>query len=292
MTAAGDRAVSERFEDERARLHALARHLLGSDADAEDVLQEAWLRLHRTDAAEIDNLPGWLTTVVSRLCLDALRRRATRREDPLDATADGSADEPVDAARGPEDEALLADSVGPALLVVLDQLRPVERLSFVLHDVFGLPFDEVAAIVGRSPDAVRQLTSRARRRITGRRPDGTVDVARQRRVVAAFLDASRHGRFDDLLAVLAPDVVVRADAVAAAMGAEAEIRTSQAVATAYTGRARALRLALLDGVPGGVWSMGGEVKVAFEFTVVDDLITELVLVADPERLAALEVDYL
>ncbi|MGN6609108.1 MAG: sigma-70 family RNA polymerase sigma factor [Jatrophihabitans sp.] len=281
-------AITERFEAERDRLHAVARQLLGSAADADDVVQEAWLRLHRTDAGEIDNLSAWLTTVVSRLCLDQLRRRAARREDPLDEAPPRADDTGPD----PEREALLGDAVGPALVVLLDSLRPVERLSFVLHDVFAVPFDEIAEIVGRSPDAVRQLTSRARRRVQGRRPDGSIDVARQQRVVKAFLEASRHGRFDDLLAVLAPDVVVRADAVAAAMGAEVEIRTAQAVATAYNGRAKALRLALLDGVPGGVWAVAGEVKVAFEFTVVDDRITELVLVADPERLATLEVDYL
>jgi RNA polymerase sigma-70 factor (ECF subfamily) len=283
--------ITERFEAERGRLTALARQMLGSPADADDVVQEAWLRLQRTDtdgsADGIENLGGWLTTVVSRLCLDVLRRRATRREDPIEDAARVAHDGP-----DPEREALLADAVGPALMVVLDSMRPVERLSFVLHDVFALSFDEIADIVGRSPDAVRQLTSRARRRVQSRQADGSVDVTRQKRVVAAFLDASRHGRFDDLLAVLAPDVVVRADAVAAAMGAEAEIRTAEAVATAYTGRARALRLALLDGVPGGVWAMAGEVKVAFVFTVADDRITELVLVADPERLAALEVDYL
>jgi RNA polymerase sigma-70 factor (ECF subfamily) len=278
--------ITEQFEAQRDRLHGLARQMLGSASDADDVLQEAWLRLHRTDTAEVENLGGWLTTVVSRLCLDALRRRATRREDPID-----DAERVVHDGPDPEREALLGDAVGPALMVVLDSMRPVERLAFVLHDVFALSFDEIAVIVERSPDAVRQLTSRARRRVQGRRPAGSVDVVRQERVVRAFLDASRHGRFDDLLAVLAPDVVVRGDAAAIAMGTEPEIRTAQTVATLYNGRARAARFALLDGVPGAVWAMAGEVKVAFEFTVVDDLITEIVLRADPERLGALEVDY-
>ena len=280
--------LTEQFEAQRTRLRAVAYQVLGSGADADDAVQEAWLRLHRVDAGEIENLGGWLTTVVSRVALDMLRSRGRRREDPLE-TAPSSSVLDVIKPLDPEREAILADSMGSALLLILDSLQPVERLSFVLHDMFALSFDEIAEIVGRSPAAVRQLTSRARRRISGREPDGTLDVARQRRVVDAFLAASREGRFDDLIALLDPAVVLRADAAAVAMGAAAQVRSAQDVAATFSGRAQGARAMLVDGVPGAVWSVRGAPKVVFEFTVVDDRIVAISMVSDPVALGEFEI---
>ena len=311
--------LAQRFEDSRGHLAAVAYRMLGSRAEADDAVQEAWLRLARSDVDGVDNLRGWLTTVVARVCLDMLRSRTSRREEPL------TTDERVAPEPGPEGEALLADSVGAALLVVLDTLAPAERLAFVLHDLFAVPFDEIGAIVGRSPAAARQLASRARRRVQGASPDdasaasdepthvaerragaaavgqadathedhpGQVDAtgpARRQEVVAAFLAASRSGDFAALLALLDPDAVAVADAAAVVAGAEAEVRGADAVAGTFAGRARAARLALLDGEPGLVWTHRGEVRMAFAFTVVDGRVTGIELVADPARLAAMGV---
>src|SRR5256885_11451483 len=207
----------ERFEAHRTHLRAVAYRMLGSATEADDAVQESWLRLSRTDTSDVDNLGGWLTTVVARVCLDMLRSRTARREEPLGThLPDGTAG--PDHGLDPEQEALLADSMGPALLVVLETLAPAERLAFVLHDMFAMPFDEIAPIVGRSPDATRQLASRARRRVQGATMSD-VDLTRQREVVDAFLAASRGGDFDALLAVLDPDVVVRADSAAVEAGA-------------------------------------------------------------------------
>jgi len=273
--------LAERFEAERPRLRALAQRVLGSPAEAEDAVQEAWLRLSRSDAA-VANLGGWLTTVVSRICLDTLRSRNSRREEPLDEAVAEPAT-PLEA--GPEAETELADALGPALLVVLDTLAPAERVAFVLHDLFGVPFDQVAEILERSPAAVRQLASRARRRVRGQ------DVAGEsagREVVAAFLRASRDGDFAGLLALLDPDAVVRADAAAVAMGSAPLLSGADAAAGRFAGQANAARLALLDGAPGLIWAHGGELKVAFAFTIESGRITAIDLLADPGTLAGLD----
>jgi RNA polymerase sigma-70 factor (ECF subfamily) len=283
-----DRLVTQ-FEEHRSHLRAVAYRMLGSTSDAEDAVQEAWLRLTRDDRSDVDNLGGWLTTVVARISLNMLRSRATRREEPLEEGGPGTT-APLDGSSGPdpESEALLADSVGLALLTVLDTLTPAERLAFVLHDLFDVPFDEVAPIVERSPAAARQLASRARRRVQGASPVGQ-DVARRREVVAAFLAASREGDFGALLTLLDPEAEVRADAAALAMGGPGTVRGGRAVAEFFAGRARAARLALVDGNPAAVWSHRGEVKVVFAFTIEDGRVTAIELIADPERIAALEV---
>src|SRR6188472_4254170 len=219
--------LADRFEEHRTRLRAVAYRMLGSVSEADDAVQEAWLRLSRTDADEIENLAGWLTTVVSRVSLNMLRSRKARREEPRDPQLPDPIVDPADGI-GPEHEALLADSVGLALLVVLETLSPPERLAFVLHDIFAVPFDEIAPIVDRSPDATRQLASRARRRLQGERIEPDPDLRRQREVVEAFLAAAREGDFDALVATLDPDVVVRADMGG---GVFSEVRGADAVAT-------------------------------------------------------------
>ncbi|MFF3489903.1 sigma-70 family RNA polymerase sigma factor [Streptomyces sp. NPDC002795] len=285
-------ALAARFEEHRPRLRAVAHRMLGSSAEADDVVQEAWLRLSRTDGAgTIDNLAAWLTTVVSRICLNALRARATRREDPLEAQEHESGEGPVD----PVDEAVMSDSVGLALMVVLDRLAPAERLAFVLHDLFTVPFDEIAPIVERTPAATRQLASRARRRVRDADPRATeaADRERRREVVEAFLAATQGGDFEALLTVLDPEVVVRSDAAAIAMGSEPEVIGARAVASLYAGRAKAARLALLDGTVGVVWTHAGTLKVAFavevDLTTDPPRITGIELVADEKRLASMDV---
>jgi RNA polymerase sigma factor (sigma-70 family) len=279
--------LAERFEAHRTHLRAVAYRMLGSAGEADDAVQEAWLRLSRTDTSDVDNLGGWLTTVVARVCLNMLQSRKSRREEPIG----GHLAEPAAGGRDgvdPEDEALLAEGVGLALLVVLDTLTPAERLAFVLHDLFDVPFDEVAAIVGRSPAAARQLASRARRRVQGSAPPDT-DLARQRAVVDAFLAASRGGDFDALLAVLDPEVVLRADPAAVRMGASREVRGAAAVASSFAGRARAARPALVDGAPAAVWAPGGRPRVVVGFTIAGGRIVGIDLLADPERLRQLDL---
>lgn len=278
-------ALTEQFEAHRGRLRAVAERVLGSPADAEDAVQETWLRLHRADAGDVSNLGGWLTTVLTRICLDMLRARQARRESALDL-----APEPA-VTSSAEQDAELADSVGAALVVVLDALRPTERLAFVLHDMFAVPYDEIARMVQRSPEAVRQMVSRARRRVRGPAavPAGP---ARHREVVAAFLAAARQGDFAALLDLLAPDAVLRSDAAATAIGAPAELVGAAAVAGRFHGGATAARLALLDGTPGLVWSIGGTVRVAFEFDVVADQVTAIRMVGDPAVLARLDIELL
>ena len=275
--------LAAHFEEHRDRLTAVAHRLLGSRAEAEDAVQEAWLRVRRADSNEVDNLAGWLTTVVARVSLNQLRSRTSRREDPLDDAASRH----LHAVPDPAEEAVLADSVGLALLAVLDTLRPAERLAFVLHDLFDVPFEEIAPIVDRSPAAARQLASRARRRVRGAElPDAT---ERRREVVAAFLDAARNGEFSALLELLHPEAVLRSDAVATRMGSEAEVRGATAVARFLSGRARAARLVLVDGVPGAVWSLRGTPQVVFAFTVEDGAVTAIDLLAAPETLAGLDL---
>jgi RNA polymerase sigma factor (sigma-70 family) len=279
--------LARRFEDHRGHLQAVAYRMLGSTGEADDAVQEAWLRLSRSDAGAVDNLGGWLTTVVARVCLNMLQARSARREDPVG----GDLPEPAASWRGgddPEQQALQAEGVGLALLVVLDTLTPAERLAFVLHDLFAVPFDEIAPIVERSPAATRQLASRARRRLQGA-PPPDADLARRRAVVDAFLAASREGSFEALVALLDPDVVLRADQAAVRAGASTEVRGAAAVAGTFSGRARAARPALVDGAPGAVWAPGGQPRVAFAFTVTDGRIVRIDLLADPERLARLDL---
>jgi RNA polymerase sigma factor (sigma-70 family) len=281
--------LAERFEEHRDRLQAVAYRMLGSSSEVDDAVQEAWLRLSRTDSGEIDNLGGWLTTVVARVCLDMLRSRASRREEPF--TPD--APEPVaTGTRGssPEQEALLADSVGLALLVVLDRLAPAERLAFVLHDMFAVPFEEIAPIVGRSAEAARQLASRARRRVRGGAAPEP-DFVRQREVVDAFVAALRAGDFEGLLAVLDPDLVVRADMPVPA-GAPTEIRGAAVWAKgaiAYGHLARLTQPALVNGAIGIVVAPRGRLVRALRFTIANGKITEIEVIGNPARLRELDV---
>ncbi|MFB8005120.1 sigma-70 family RNA polymerase sigma factor [Nocardia sp. NPDC056000] len=263
--------LARRFEEYRTHLLAVAYRILGSGSEADDALQEAWLRLSRSDAEEIENLGAWLTTVVARVCLTMLHSRKTRREEPLDDH------EPEELVAGPEHEVVLGDSIGLALLVVLDELSPPERLSFVLHDMFAVPFDEIAPIVGRTPTAARQLASRARRRVQGAR--AVADRDRQREVVDAFLAASRGGDFAALLTLLDPDVVLRVDAAAVATGASTAFG-ARAVAETFSGRAKAAEIALVDGRAGLVWVVGGTPRVVFDFTVSNGRIVAIDLLAD------------
>jgi len=286
--------LAQHFETHRAHLRGVALKMLGSSHEADDAVQEAWLRLSRADADAVENLGGWLTTVVARVCLDMLRSRARKREVSPDAIP-----EPV-GVTSPEDEALLADSVGLALLVVLDTLEPAERLAFVLHDMFAVPFEEIAPIVGRTPVAARQLASRARRRVQSEPAVPDVSAATQREVVAAFLAAARQGDFAGLLQLLDPQVVLRADAVAVEMaagrasaGAPAlgeEMRGVDAVARVFAGGAKAARLTLVDGLAGAVVSVGGRPMAVFGFTVRDGRVAGIELMADPETLAVLDLE--
>ena len=275
--------ITAAFEASRPRLLAIARRMLGADAEAHDAVQDVWLRLHRADAAAIDNVGGWLTTVVSRICLDRLRTRTSRREvseDEAPARAD---------AADPADDAVVADSVSAALLVVLESLSPAERVTFVLHDVFAVPFEEIAGVVDRSPEATRQLASRARRRVRGGSPTVALDLARHRQVVEAFLRAAQGGDLDQLLRLLDPGVVLRPDAAALQMGSLRELRGAPAVAEALSGGAKAASLALVGGRAGLVWAPGGHVRGAIEFTVEDDRIVAIDVTGDAGRIGQLDV---
>jgi RNA polymerase sigma-70 factor, ECF subfamily len=276
--------LANRFEEHRANLRAVAYRMLGSRTEADDAVQEAWVRLSRSDTSDVENLGGWLTTVVARVCLNMLRSHESRREQHVDH----GVPEPIESS-DPEDEALLAESVGLALLVVLETLTPAERVAFVLHDLFDVPFDEIAPVVGRSPAATRQLASRARRRVRGAEATPEATLARRREIVDAFLAASRGGDFGALLALLDPDVVLRADAEAVRMGATQELSGARAVAETFSGRARVARPALVDGAAGAVWASGGQPRVVFGFTISDGKIVEIELLADPERLAQLDL---
>ena len=283
--------LAERFEEHRTRLRAVAYRMLGSLAQADDAVQEAWLRLSRSDASEIENLGGWLTTVVARVALNMLRSRTTRREEPLGVRIP---DPIVGPANGtdPEHEALLADSVGLALLVVLETLSPAERLAFVLHDMFAMPFDEIAPIVDRSPDATRQLASRARRRVQGARAVPDPDLDRQREVVDAFLAASREGDFDALVAVLDPGIVLHQ---ALAGGVTREVRGAEAVAgqaQMYSQLGLVAHHALINGAAGLVATRDGRPFSIGAITVRDGKIVEMDWLVDPERLARLDLEVL
>ncbi|MGH9246387.1 MAG: sigma-70 family RNA polymerase sigma factor [Acidimicrobiales bacterium] len=280
--------LTEQFEASRPRLRAVAYRMLGSHAEADDAVQETWLRLHRADSKGIENFGGWLTTVVGRVCLDRLRWRRARRDEPVGAL-------PLESAVGvahdhdPEHQALVADSVGSALLVVLDQLTPAERVAFVLHDVFAVPFDEIGEVVGRSPDAARQLASRARHRVQGTAGAPEVDLVRQRVLVDAFLAAARGGDFEALLALLDPDVRLRPDRAAMRMGAVRAAQGAAEVASLLSGGAGAARLAIVDGLAGLAWAPGGRTRGVVAFTIADAKIVEINVIGDPERLQQLDV---
>ncbi len=281
----------ERFEQHRIHLSAVAYRMLGSVSEADDAVQEAWLRLHRSDAEAIDNLGGWLTTVVARVCLNMLQSRKARRETALDSHVPDPIVGPADGG-DPEQQALLADSVGLALLVVLDKLAPAERLAFVLHDIFAVPFEEIAPIVDRSPAAARQLASRARRRVQGQPTAPGADLGRQREVLDAFLAAARDGDFKALLAVLHPDVVLRADAGALTAPASVHVRGARAVAEqakVFAAVARLARPALVNGAAGFVVMRGGRPFSVAGFTVRGGRIVEIDILADPERLALIDL---
>ena len=290
--------LARRYEASRPRLRAMAYRMLGSLSDADDAVQEGWLHVARATARggadDVANLEGWFTTIVGRVCLDMLRSRKSRREDPLDP-------DPIDAVvagyeQGPEQEAMLADSVGLALLVVLDTLPPAERVAFVLHDTFGLPFGEIASITGRSPAAARQLASRGRRRIQGTGPDADPEagarLARQRQVTEAFLAASRGGNLEGLISVLDPGVVLHSDATASPSGVPLTVRGAAAVAggaRAASARSRYGQLALVNGAPGLVMAPRGRLLVALAFTFSGEKISQIDVIADPDRLTALDL---
>jgi RNA polymerase sigma-70 factor (ECF subfamily) len=297
-----EKELVDRFEAHRDHLRRVAHRMLGGAGEADDAVQEAWLRLSRSQSDAVDNLGGWLTTVVARVCLDMLRARKARREDPTDRhqselVARGDAD----AHRGPqaERELLLADSIGVALLVVLDRLAPAERVAFVLHDMFDLAFDDIAPIVGRSPMATRQLASRARRRVQLGDAAADADVTHQQALVGAFLAAARAGDFQALLAVLDPDVVLRADSVAVSAAAAnqasgappfaPEVRGAAAVAKTFRGRARGAQQALVDGAAAAVWAPAGDPRAVFGFVIAGGKIVEMEVIADPARIAELDV---
>lgn len=284
--------LADKFEENRGHLRAVAYRMLGSLNEADDAVQEAWLRLSRSDAGMIENLGGWLTTVVSRVCLDMLRSRTSRKEEALDPQAAG----PVgnrEGPRNPEQETLMADSIGAALLVVLDRLDPAERLAFVLHDMFAVSFDEIASILGRSPEAARQLASRARRRVQGAPTVPRTSLMEQRRVADAFLDALRRGDFEGLVAVLDPDIVVRIDEAAARPGAPREIHGAENWAKGAIAFSRQLAGAvqpmLVNGEVGLVWAPGGHVFRLLRFSFADGKIATADVIANPARLSEFDL---
>jgi RNA polymerase sigma factor (sigma-70 family) len=282
--------LAEQFEEHRAHLRAVGYRMLGSASEAEDAVQESWIRLGRTDVSAVENLRAWLTTVVARVCLDMLRTRASRREDPLDAHVPDLVITRAD--RDPESDAMLADSVGLALLVVLETLEPAERLAFVLHDVFGMTFDEIAPIVDRSPAAARQLASRARRRVQSKAPNPEHDLHQQRRIVDAFLAAAHDGDFERLVTVLDPEIVLRADGGALA-GASRIVRGAQTVAAQASTFSRlglSNQFVLVNGNIGLVSRRSdGRLFAVLGFTIADDKIVEIDILADPERLSRLDL---
>ncbi len=288
--------LAEQFEQHRAHLRAVAYRMLGSASEAEDAVQESWIRLGRTDVSDVENLRAWLTTVVARVCLDMLRRRTSLREDPLNEDAEYAVHVPDPvisrADADPESDAMLADSVGLALLVVLETLEPAERLAFVLHDVFGMTFDEIAPIVDRSPVAARQLASRARRRVQGQAPTSDADLRTQRRVVDAFLAAVRDGDFEALVAVLDPAIVLRADG-GAVKGMSRLVRGAQAVvaqAAAFSKLGLSNQVVLVNGNIGVVSRLpDGRLLSVIGFTIAGGKVVEMDILADPDRLRRLDL---
>ncbi len=289
------RWLAEQFEENRGHLRAVAYRMLGSLNEADDAVQEAWLRLNRSDANEIENLGGWLTTVVARVCLDVLRSRASRREESLDTAGFAEPAAPSQHRVDPEQEALLADSVGLALLVVLDRLNPAERLAFVLHDLFDLSFDEIASILDRSPEATRQLASRARRRVRGTAVPPDAQPARQRELVGSFLAALRSGDVEALVAVLDPDLVVQADTTSAVGGTQREVRGARNWAAEAIDAARGARFAhpaMVDGTIGLVVAPKGRLFRVLRFSFAGNRIAAIDVVGDPDRLRAMEITVL
>ncbi len=281
----------ERFEEHRPRLHAVAYRMLGSLAEADDAVQEAWLRVDRADTSGVENLGGWLTTVVARVCLNLLRSRRHRREEPIDLREFDSVIA-HGAGGDPEQDALMADSVGVALLVVLDTLQPAERLAFVLHDMFAMPFDEIAPMLEKSPAATRQLASRARRRVTGTAPAPDADLTDRRHVVEAFLAATRGGDFEALITLLHPDVVLRADKAAVPTPEPIVMRGAQPVAKgamAAMKRAWFTGPALVDGAVGLAMAPGGRLRLVLTFTIIEGAVTEIEVIAEPDRLGRLDL---
>ena len=283
--------LAERFEAERPHLRAVAYRMLGSLAEAEDAVQELWLRLTRADTSHVENLGGWLTTVIARICLDVLRTRTSQREESLTAHV---TDPIVSRERGidPEQEAVLADSVGLALLVILDRLVPAERIAFVLHDIFDVPFDEIAPIVGRTSTATRQLASRARRRVRGTSVHSDEHFLQNKAVVAAFLAASRGGNFNALLVLLDPDVVMRTDFAARPGGAPREVRSAQHVAKLYSGRAQGAHLVGVNGSVGLLVAPLGRLLLVIIPTITDGKISEITVIADPAKLSQIDLHVL
>jgi RNA polymerase sigma-70 factor (ECF subfamily) len=280
--------LAEQFEANRTHLQSVAYQMLGRLDEADDAVQESWLRLSRSETSGIANLGGWLSTVVARICLDMLRARNARREESLEA----SASEPGTQSSGgidPEQEALLADSVGLALLVVLDRLSPAERLAFVLHDIFAMPFDEIARVVDREIPATRQLASRARRRVRGGAMVKDADLPSQRKVVDAFLAASRAGDFNALLTVLDPEIVFRIDGATSPKGVSREVRGAQAVARQFSGRAQGARSAVVNGSVGIVVARQGQLFLVLDLTIAHGKIAEINVISDPERLRRLDL---
>jgi RNA polymerase sigma factor (sigma-70 family) len=279
--------VSGQFEANRSRLEGIAYRMLGSRADAEDAVQETWLRVARGDQAAVENWAGWLTTVTGRICLDRLRSRQSRREEFKGAEVPDPVDRAVE--RDPAQAAVLADSVGAALMVVLDSMVPEERVAFVLHDVFAVPFEAIAEILDRSTQAARQLASRARRRVQGTPAISRVDLLQHRTLVDAFLRAAREGDFEALVRLLHPDVVLQPDQAALRMGSRPATRGAAEVATAVSGGARGARLVLANGLPALAWAPGGRIRSVIEFTVVDGLIDAITVTADTDRITELDV---
>jgi RNA polymerase sigma factor (sigma-70 family) len=283
--------LAAQFEAYRSHLRKIAYRMLGSVNEADDAVQEVWLRISRAGAHGVENLGGWLTTIVGRVCLDMLRTRRLRREEPLDTDERGPAASGIDAI-DLEQDAMLADSVGQALLLILDKLAPAERIAYVLHDMFDLPFDEIGPIIRRSTEAARQLASRARRRVRGGGKVPNADRVRQREVVEAFLAASRNGDFDALIAVLDADVVIRSDKVASPGGVPREVRGASAVARgalSSSGRAASTRPVLVDGVIGLAWFRHGQLAGVLDFVCDGGKIVEIEVIGDPERLGRLDL---
>jgi len=279
--------VAGQFQADRSRLEGMAYRMLGSRVEAEDAVQEAWLKTMRADPDAVENLSGWLTTVTARVCLDRLRARSARPEHALGVDVPDVED--LSAENDPAEAALLAESVGAALLVVLGSLAPDERVAFVLHDVFAVPFDTIGEVVGRSPQAARQLASRGRRRVQGTSTLGSVDLVQQRTLVEAFLRAAREGDFLALVRLLHPDVVFEPDQAALRMGSLPQTRGAKDVASALSGGARGTRLVLVNGLAALAWAPGGHIRSVIEFTVVDDRITAVTVTADADRICQLDV---
>ncbi|WP_413558989.1 sigma-70 family RNA polymerase sigma factor [Bdellovibrio sp. HCB209] len=288
--------LTKNFEDSRKHLKAVAYQMLGSTGEAEDAVQEAWIRLNRSESEKIENLQGWLTTVVSRVCLDMLRSRKSKREESLDSASHENTPETKG---NPESENMIADSVGPALLLILDQLTPTERIAFVLHDIFDVSFEEIGPIIDRGEDATRQLASRARRRIKGT-PTVQDNSEREREMVSAFLAASRDGNFDALIRLLHPDAVLRADTTAIKIsqankdkGApqfQPQLTGAETVANTFKGKASAAQLALVNGNYAGTWAPAGKPVVVFSFTFAEGKIMAIEIIMDPDKLNTLNVD--